>query len=51
MKVHGDTVMENSELRAKAKRIEEAVRQSWSRMDDLLQNVRCAVGFLAKLQG
>jgi hypothetical protein len=48
--VHGDSVAQHPPLRERAVRIEKKLRVAWTRLDDLMQGVRCMVGFFSNMQ-
>lgn len=50
LQVHGGTVGEVPELRARAARAQARLAASWRRLDALLQSTRCIVGYLGNLQ-
>ncbi len=50
LRLHGDTVMREPALRARAARLQSRLEASWHRLDGLLQSARCVVGFLGNLQ-
>ena len=46
LRVHGDTIAEHEELRARAQPAQQRLAATWRRLDALLQSTRCMVGFL-----
>jgi len=48
--VHGESVSAHAPLRERAARIEQKLRATWTRLDDLMQGVRCMVGFFSNMQ-
>ena len=49
--VHGDAVAERPLLRDAARRLLGRLKPVWGRLDGLLQDVRCMVGYFGNLQG
>lgn len=50
LRVHGDAIVAHAPLKERAVRVEKRLQATWSRLDGLLQNVRCMVGFFGNLQ-
>jgi len=50
LRVHGDSIMQYDGLRRKAVQIETHLRKSWTRIDSLVERVRCMVGVLGSAQ-
>jgi U3 small nucleolar RNA-associated protein 21 len=50
LQLHGDSIIQSASLRQRAESIRGQLRATWSRVDGLLQNVRCMVGFFGNLQ-
>ncbi|GAQ79609.1 WD repeat-containing protein [Klebsormidium nitens] len=50
LKVHGDAIISIPQLQAKAALILQLQSESWGKLDQLFQNVRCMVGFVANTQ-
>ena len=50
LRVHGDAVMAHEPLRERARRVEKRLQASWGRIEDLIQTVRCMIGFFGDLQ-
>ena len=50
LRVHGDSVLRHAALRERGTRIEQKLQATWSRLDDLMQGVRCMVGFFSNMQ-
>ena len=50
LRVHGESVSMHAPLRERAARIEAKLRATWTRLDDLMQGVRCMVGFFSNMQ-
>lgn len=48
--VHGDAIVEQPLLRAVAARLYRRLAPTWCRLDGLLSELRCAVGFFSNLQ-
>ncbi|KAI5080871.1 hypothetical protein GOP47_0004054 [Adiantum capillus-veneris] len=47
LKVHGETILQQSTLQEKAKLLSDSVSASWERLDHMFQNVRCTLSFLS----
>lgn len=45
--IHGEFVAARPELKAKAAALKRELGTTWGRLDGLLQDVRCMVGFFA----
>lgn len=50
LRVHGDAIVAHPRLKEAAVRVEKRLQATWTRLDGLLQNVRCMVGFFGNLQ-
>lgn len=50
LQVHGGTIGDTPELRARAARAQQRLGAAWRRLDALLQSTRCIVGYLGNLQ-
>ena len=50
LRVHGDAIAAHAPLRERAARVERRLQATWSRLDGLLQNVRCMVSYFGNLQ-
>lgn len=48
--VHGDAVVRHPLLRSAGRRLLGRLKPVWGRMDALMQDVRCMVGFFGNLQ-
>ena len=51
LRVHGAAITDREELRTRAERVRAAARNAWSGLDQLLQEVRCALGFFGGQHG
>ncbi len=50
LQIHGEAVMEHEELRRRASQIEQHLRESWNRIEALVEQTRCMVGLLSNQQ-
>lgn len=50
LRVHGESVARYAPLRERAARIERKLQATWTRLDDLMQGVRCMIGFFSNMQ-
>lgn len=50
LQIHGDVIMQHSDLQLKAKDVQSVLAKGWSRIDQLLQSSRCMLGFFGNLQ-
>lgn len=50
LRVHGDAIVAHAPLKERAARVEKRLQATWTRLDGLLQNVRCMVSFFGDLQ-
>ena len=51
LRVHGGALQARESLRLKAERVRERAKATWKGVDDLLQEVRCALGFFGGVAG
>ena len=51
LRVHGAALAERESLRMRAERVRTAARRAWSGLDQLMQEVRCALGFFGGQHG
>jgi U3 small nucleolar RNA-associated protein 21 len=51
LRVHGTALAERERLRIRAERVRTAARKAWSGLDQLMQEVRCALGFFGGQHG
>ena len=51
LRVHGGALQARESLRMKAERVRERAKATWRGVDDLLQEVRCALGFFGGVAG
>ena len=51
LRVHGGALQARESLRMKAERVRERAKTTWRGVDDLLQEVRCALGFFGGVAG
>lgn len=50
LQIHGEAIMQHDELRRQASRIEKHLRLSWSKVDRMVESVRCMLGLLSSTQ-
>ena len=50
LQIHGEAIMEHKDLRQRAAQLEGHLRRSWTRIESLVENVRCMVGHLGNVQ-
>ncbi|ACO69869.1 predicted protein [Micromonas commoda] len=51
LRVHGGALQARESLRLKAEKVRAAAKATWKGVDDLLQEVRCALGFFGGVAG
>ncbi|KAK9819682.1 hypothetical protein WJX72_001066 [[Myrmecia] bisecta] len=49
LQIHADTIMAQQPLRQRAEQLEAKLKATWTRVEDLLQNVRCMTSFFGNL--
>ena len=50
LQIHGDIIMQQSDLQLQAREVQAVLAKGWSRIDQLLQSARCMLGFFGNLQ-
>ena len=50
LQIHGEVIMQDSDLQQQAKDLQLVLARGWSRVDQLLQSSRCMLGFFGNLQ-